>query len=235
MPESVDQLFQHSVVARDVQDAKAGVVYFMIPAYGGAYLVQNLPTEPPIYAPNNKQRDAVLAVTPYAEGLWADAIKISISRITTKGYEFTGPADQVEPIHEMFDNCDGLAGFFKFLARHLRDYYTTDNGAWVEIERASDSPGAEIISFHHLDSLRCWRTGDPKTPIYYQDLLGAYHELKWYQCFNVVDMADPRAGFYNSGFCAASRAYRHVRKLAAMDTYFDEKITGGGHTSIEFI
>jgi hypothetical protein len=48
-------------------------------------------------------------------------------------------------------------------------------------------------------------------------------------------MANPRAGFYNSGLCAASRAYRQIRKMAAMDIYMDESITGGGYNAIEFI
>jgi hypothetical protein len=235
MAAEVDRLFRHSVLANDVQEASQGVFYFVIPTYGGMYLVQNLPSEPPAYIPNSKERDAVLAVTPHVEGLWADAIRIATSRNTSKGYDFNGPSYEIERMQEMFDTCDGLNGFFQFLARHLRDYFTTDNGAWTEIERVSDSPGAEIVSFHHLDSLRCWRTGDPETPIYYQDILGKYHALRWYQCFNVVDMANPRAGYYNSGFCAASRAYRHIRKLAALDVYFDEKITGQGHTAIEFI
>jgi len=230
-----DTFFKHSVVAGDVAESKSGIVWFMIPSYGGAYLIQNLPPELPAYTPNNKQRDAILAITPHVEGLWADAIDISISKIVTKGYEFTGPQRQIDRMQEMFDECDGMNGFFQFMARHLRDHKTTDNGAWVEIERAGDKPGAEVISFHHLDSLRVWRTGNPKTPIYYEDIKGVYHELQWYQCFNVVDMANPRAGFFNSGYCAASRAYKHIRKLAAMDTYFDEKITGGGHTAIEFI
>lgn len=231
----ISSILKHSVTASDVTNAQAGVFYFLIPTYGGAYLVNQLPVDPPAYTPFDKQRDTILSLTPYAEGLWADAIAIANARVTSKSYEFTGEPEIVAELKEMWDNCDGLLGFTQLLSRHLRDFRTTDNGAWVEIERVSDDPGAEIISFNHLDSLRCWRTGNPLTPIYYYDLEGRYHELKWYQCFNVVDMASPRAGYFNSGYCAASRAYRHIRKIASMDLLVDESVTGGGYNAIEFI
>jgi hypothetical protein len=229
-------LFQNSVTAGDEATSGApGIFNFIVPVYGGAYIISQLPAEAPPYTPNNKQRDTLLSITPHIEGLWGDALDISISKMISRGYEFNGPDAQVKRVYDMFDNCDNGNGFHKFLARHLRDYKTTDNGAWVELVRETDNPGAPVVSFNHLDSLRCWRTGDPQTPIYYYDLQGRYHELKWWQCFNVVDMSSPRAGSYNSGLCAAARAYREIRKLTAMSIYVDEKLTGNGATEIEFV
>lgn len=227
-----------------------GIFNFIVPVYGGAYIISQLPAECPPYVPNNKHRDTILSITPLIEGLWADAVDISISKIVTRGYEFNGPDAQTKFCYDMFETCDTGNGFEKFLMRHLRDYKTTDNGAWVGISRdvptkidelGNEVPAREVrisdkvVSFYHMDSLRCWRTGDPSTPVYYYDLKGKYHALKWWECFNIVDMSSPRAGSYNSGLCAAARAYREIRKLAAMSIYIDEKLSGSGATELEFI
>ena len=52
-------------------------------------------------------------------------------------------------------------GWVPFLNMHLRDYLLTDNGAFVEVVRASAASGSRIIGPAHLDSARCTRTADP--------------------------------------------------------------------------
>lgn len=226
-----------SVTHGDVYPASpgVGVFNFITPIYGGSYIIKNLPPDPPAYTPNNKYRDTVLSITPFVEGMWGNAIKIASSKIISREYEFEGPDAQIERMHDLWNSMDNGKGPAVFLTRVYRDFATTDNGAWIQIVRESDDPFSNIITLEHLDSLRCWRTGDPVTPIYYYDLHGIYHALKWYQCFNLVDQASPRAGFYNSGICAAARAFRSIRKLAGMDVYVDEKLTGGGYTEIEIV
>jgi len=229
-----------SVTQDDVsQYVGSGVVNFLIPAFGGAYLVGALPPELPAvndYAPFNKQRDIILASTVYVEGMWASAVRIATAKMVARGYQFESDVPlRMARMNDLFSVCDGRRGFAKFLPRHLRDYFTTSNGAWVEIERAGNSPLSPIVSFNHLDSLRVWRTGDPETPAIYWDLRGRYHELRWWECFNIVDSESPRAGFWHGGICAAERAYKSVRRLSAIDIFVDEKITGGGFNEIEFV
>jgi len=90
----VTQLLKHSVTEGDIAQSGGGsILQFLIPAFGGAYLMQGLPKDLPFYEVNNKERDAILSLTPYAEGLWADTIKIAQSRVTSKGYEFSGDAE----------------------------------------------------------------------------------------------------------------------------------------------
>jgi hypothetical protein len=217
----------------------SGVVQFLVPAFGGSYAVDGLPPSLPDVAtisPYSKARDVLLAVTPRVDGYWANVLHMAMSKIISRGINFEGPVPlRLSRMNELFRLCDGRRGFASFLERHLTDYLTTSNGAWVEIERTSRSPMAKILSFHHLDSLRVWRTGDPDVPAIYWDLRGRYHELKWWECFNVTDMESSRAGWWYGGECAAERAYVDVRAMASMNKLFDEKITGAGFTKIVFI
>lgn len=237
MPEDV---LVRSVTKGDIaQYIGAGMVQFLIPAFGGSYLIGQLPPElPPIASltPYNKARDTILVMTPRVEGMWASAIHIAVSKLVSRGIQFEGPVSRrVDLMNELFRICDGRRGFATFLERHLQDFFTCSQGAWVEIERVKRDPGAKIVSFHHLDSLRVWRTGDPEIPAVYWDLRGAYHELNWWEVFNVTDLESSRAGWWYGGECAAERAYHDIRAVALMSTYFDEKISGGGANKIVFV
>ena len=71
---------KRSIIKGDVFPAMpgTGVFNFLIPAFGGAYLVKNLPPDPPPYSPNNKYRDTLLSITPSIEGMWASAVNIAV-------------------------------------------------------------------------------------------------------------------------------------------------------------
>lgn len=217
----------------------AGVVNFLIPAFGAVPMIGGLPPELPSLnsmTPYSKARDTILVMCPRVEGYWANAQHIAKSKIISRGIQFLSPVTQrIDRMNEMFRTCDGRRGFASFLDRHLSDFLNCSNGAWVEIERVSRNPGAKIVSFNHIDSLRCWRTGDPDTPVIYWDLQGQYHELRWWECFNVTDDEASRAGWWYGGECASERAYQDVRALSAMTKFFDEKITGGGYNKFVFV
>lgn len=216
----------------------SGVVQFLVPAFGAAYAVDALPPQlPPMLsmAPYSKSRDILLSQLPVIEGNWANAIDIAVTKIIARGTQLESPVGRrIENVDKMLELCDGRLGFDVMLERSLQDYFGTSNGCWFEIERVSRAPGAKIVTFHHLDSLRVWRTGDPDVPAIYWDLQGHYHELNWWECFNVTDLHSARAGWWYGGECAAERVYRDVRAVAAMTAYFDEKITGSGFSKIVF-
>ena len=236
-----DKVLQKSVQKRDETPYTGnGAINFLVPAFGGAYLVPlGLPPELPqtnYLTPYSKARDTILIMTPRLEGFWASALNIAISKVVSREIRIESPIGQhVDDMNILFRTCDGRRGFASYLERHLQDYFCSSNGAWTEIERTSRDPGAKILSFHHLDSLRVWRTGDPDTPAVYWDLRGGYHELKWWEVFQVTAMDSARAGFWQSGECASERAYKDIRAMSNMYQLFDEKITGSGYTEIEFI
>jgi hypothetical protein len=126
-------------------------------------------------------------------------------------------------------------GWVPFLSMHLRDYLLTDNGAFVEIIRASSAAGSRILGIAHLDGARCTRTGDPDIPVLYRDRLGKWHEMRWWQVMTFADMPDPSETWNGVGLCAASRAFLTIAKLAALEQYMYEKAAGDGATELSFI
>jgi hypothetical protein len=218
-----------------------GVINLLLPAFSlGEYEIYGLPPElPPVQAtaPWSKARDLILAATPKAEGKWGGVVNKFCSKIVARGRVVESPISRrIDNVNQMLDLCNGAEGFEDFLERMAVSFLTSSSiGAIAEIVRVSRSPGAKIVTLNALDPLRCWRTGDPDTPIIYWDLMGHYHELRSWECFMVTDMKTPRAGWWWGGQCASERAYRDIRKVAAMNQLFDEKITGAGYTSIVFI
>jgi hypothetical protein len=197
------------------------------------YVNQLLPKLPPYWS---RERDYLLASTLTAEDFWAGALSIAISQTASHPYDIEGDVDlQIKRSHELFEDANGGEGFDHFMSQFLLDFLTTDNGGFCEIARATDSPLAKITGIYHLDSIRCWRTANPETPVVYQDFNGEWHYLKWYQVFSIADMPNPRRNYFGIGHCAASRAYQHIRRRKAIELYLYEKISGNSPQEINFI
>jgi hypothetical protein len=105
----------------------------------------------------------------------------------------------------------------------------------LEIVRASSGYGSKILGLMHLDSHRCTRTGDPSIPVLYRDLKGAEHQLRAHQVLMFADMPEPSESYYGVGNCAASRAWKTITKLSAIESYLSEKVTGERATSIHIV
>lgn len=204
---------------------------FTVPVYGpggGSDL-------PPYWSPG---RDQILRLSIHLESMWASALGKVTTKIAAQGWELKDSDEsdlRVKRGQQLYLNADNGGGWVTFISRHLRDFLTTDNGAFIEIVRASAAAGSKILGLVHLDSLRCLRTADPDIPVIYRDRLGGYHEMREHEVLLFTDMASPTETFNGVGFCAASRAYRTIYKLAAMELYEYEKVSGSGATALEFV
>ena len=49
------------------------------------------------------------------------------------------------------------------------------------------------------------------------------------------DMPDPSETYYGVGHCAASRAYRGILKMAAIETYIYEKVSGKRALAVDLV
>lgn len=231
------EVVQHSVTQQDVElfeHMRGPVLFFGLPAFGGfGSVVGALTPDPPPYW--STQRDAVLRATVLHESLWGSAVRIATTKVASMSWEASGdfPA-KLKRAQTLMLTLDS-AGWVKAIGKGVRDYLTTDNGEWWEIVRASSAVGSRILGLMHLDSLRCHRTGDPARPIYYRDLKGAYHEMLEYQVFNLTDMPSPGAEWLGVGECAASSAYTHIYKMAAIERYINEKITGSRPQEVHMV
>lgn len=214
-------------VTKDDYNKDAGrsgsIMHFWMPSGQGG-LTSLPPVAPGWWSP---ARDDVLRATVLYESMWASAIYIAITKIAALTWNVKGDVPlQVRRAQDLLLHCNEGQGWVKFIQKHLRDFLLTDNGAFMEIVRSSGAPGARIIGLVHLDSRRCRRTGDPRIPVIYRDRLGREHYMRDHQVLEMADLPDPSDTYYGVGLCAASRAYRAIYKLAALETYVSEKISG---------
>lgn len=211
-----------------------GAAFFlqvMAPAFGPAE-----GTDLPNYW--SPARDWHLRSSVHLEPMWSAAVNKAITKIASRGWEVsdTDESDlRIKRGQALYLNAEAGQGWVAFMSRHLRDYLTTDNGAFVEVVRASPAAGSKILGLMHLDSLRCTRTSDPDYPVVYRDRQGGEHVLRDYQVLTFVDMPSPSETLNGVGFSATSRAYRTIFKLAAMERFLYEKVSGSGATSIEIV
>lgn len=215
----------------DEAGRKGAVLNFVVMPYGSGR--DGLPPYPPTYWSHG--RDDVLRSTLLYESGWASAVYIAVTKMSSLSWAVKGLGLRARRAHDLLMDADGQDGYVSFLSKHLRDFLTTDNGAFIEIVRASDASGSRILGLFHLDSRRCTRTGDPDIPVIYRDKKNKQHELKAHQVIAISDMPEPGDLWFGVGYCAASRAYSAIYRQFALERYVTEKVTGRRPTSIHFV
>src|SRR5258706_362311 len=171
---------------------------------------------------------------------------------------------KVSASQQLLKQADGGQGWITLAEKMSQYLATTDNGVCIRIRRADDkaetiklkiavtfaglpqqtldeaqvtsSPsGAKITGLYPLDSLRCMRTGNLTYPVRYQPPMGSPQLLRWDQVLMYADQPSPRAELMGLGFCAASRCYKTIAKLAAMEQMIYEFLTGTGANKLVFL
>lgn len=217
-----------------VATADAGGVWNWIVQDPGAVLSP----APSLPLHGTRLRDYMLTSTLDLEDMWAAAINKAATKIAVRGYEVSDSDDSTRRTdygQGLVRNLDGPAEYRSGMAKVVQDFLLTDNGWFIEVVRANSSPAAKVQALYHLDSFRCYRTGNLDYPIVYISYDGVMHKLAAHQVIFGVDMPSPRARLYNTGRCAASRAFQTIVTLSAMKTYFREKITGSRALTLYFV
>lgn len=214
---------RRSVTADETRLAKQNYMWvgnFMLPAP-----LISLSLELP--AVGTRARDEQLFSTLQYEDKWANAVAIAATKCASFDYDIEGDVDRRRnAAHEILGRVDGMQGWAGFIAKHMQDFLCTDNGAFIEIVRASKSVGSKILGLLHLDSARCFRTGDPNIPVIYRDRLGQMHPMKAHEVIAIADMPNPRITYNGTGQCAASRVYKTLWRMAAIEASISEKVSG---------
>lgn len=235
-PETVEEIAKHSVTGGDVFDyipGSGGVTNLILPWFWfNPSQIGTLSMDLPEYW--SQRRDAVLRATIIHESFWAAAISIATVKSAAMGFEFDGPPRQVERCQSLMLQWSGQ-GYVPSMEKGVTDFLTQDNGEFHEVVRASSAAGSRILGLVHLDSARCTRTGDPDIPVLYRDLHGRLHEMRDYQVIHLADQPDPGFAWFGVGHCAASRAYPHIFRLAALERYVTEKLTGAGASKLTIL
>lgn len=233
------ELQQQSVTRGDSEAmaTRGQVLYITLPS-AGAWGASYGPLPPDLAPPWSRWRDRMLCTTPLYESMWGSAVYKAITKWAARGWMVAdaGKSEvRTERAQRLLHTAQQGKGWVSFISRVLRDFLLTDNGAFIEIVRASTASGSRILGLMHLDSLRCWRTGDAAYPVIYEDLLGKPHLLRDYQVLSLVDMESARTESRGTGLCAASRAYQTIYTLMCLEQYFAEKLSGNQPKEVHLI
>ena len=230
----LSEVKRRSVTANNSVSSTNGVLgVTFLTGYNQQSLIPVLPELPAYWS---YSRDNILSSTPLYESSWANAISIAKSKFASLSWDVEGDISlRVKNGQELLLLGEDGQGWVDFIYKVVDDYLLCDNGAFIEIIRATQGAGSKIIGLMHLDSLRCIRTGNPQIPVIYYDRLGQYHELQDYQVITISDSPNARERWYSIGFSAASRAYHVIRRIAAIERALFEKITGGKPVTLDFV
>ncbi len=174
-------------------------------------------------------------------------------------------ARKVGSSQELLKKANGGEGWVPFALKVVQDLLLPDNGVFIRIRRQGEAvtkirvkaeqkivagaepqgfaeaavtiapPGSKITGLYHLDSMRCVRTGNLTYPVRYLPVNGVQQILRWDQVLLYADQPSPRAELFGVGRSAASRAYKTIAKLAAMEQLVYENLTGGGANKLVFL
>ena len=217
---------------------------------------------PPYWSPT---RDWVLSNTTKKEDMWAAAVAIAATRFAAHGYTIKDSGDsgrKVSASQQLMKRANGGEGWVPFAIKVMRDLLLCDNGIGIRLRHEGDEtvkirvketvqgaetggfaeaavtvsrPGAKITGLYHLDSLRMIRTGNLVYPVRYMPINGVQQIFRWDQVLIYADQVSPRAELFGVGECAASRAYKTISKLSAMEQLVYENLTGGGANKLVFL
>jgi hypothetical protein len=237
MPVS-DDLIRHSVTAQDYdRNVNGGGVGFDALHIFLGDLNAFANSTPGLPAYWTRQRDYALSSTLRMCSIWPSMVNKAVTKQVALGWRIEDSEDSTRRTsagQDLLTFADAT-DWIQFGSRHLQDVHLCDNGVFIEVVRAANARGSRILGLMHLDSFRCTRTGYPDYPILYQDDLGAEHALRADQVLSYADMPSPRATLHGVGMCAADRAFDAIVKLASVETYFREKVTGSRTLAIHIV
>lgn len=171
-----------------------------------------------------------------SEPVLAGAMFTMVSRYAAFGYTLDGPDRMVKIYNEMLNCAQSGQGWLAFIVPFTIDYLTQDNGGVIEFVRIDNNdPTSPVVTFNHLDSGRCVRTGRVKEPVIYYDRWGKPHLMKWWQVAAVSEMPSPIELMRGIGYCAVTRILRSAQIMRDTGVYRREKISGRFNNAIHLV
>jgi len=165
------------------------------------------------------------------EGFFLSALGTISARNAAFDWTITGDEKTAEAAHEMLNDANFGGGWEEFITQTSIDLYSADTGAFVELVREGDTPESPVIGINHLDSLRCWPTGVAESPVIYEDREGRFHQMKWFQVVQLLEMPAPltpasASFFWKLQYSTLTRVLRGADILKSITTYKAEKVSG---------
>lgn len=189
-----------------------------------------------------EQRDKELRSFWHAES-WLASVVYSVSiRNASFAWEVVGsdpekpqPRNTVRAVKNILKNSNRGKGWKNLIIKTCVDMYTQDNGAFWEIIRNKNSPSAPVINIAHLDSARCYRTGDPQYPVIYQDRYGRERALRWWEVKTIEEFPSPIEEAFDLQYSAVTRALLAAEIVQSISTYKMEKVSGNFTKAVDVV
>ncbi len=173
-----------------------------------------------------KKRDLQLKGFFPSESLFMSALGQVVVRNAAFSWQLEGAPRTQAATQKILENVNAGDGWVNFTSRLSQDLYTQDHGAAIEIVREPDVPDGTLVALNNLDISVCWHTGDPESPLIYQDRKSVYHLLKWWQTATFTEMPTPVEKLYGLQICALSRLLLAAQVAKSIAIYKYEKISG---------
>lgn len=171
-------------------------------------------------------RDKFLRTFWPTEYAFASALFTTVAQYCSFGYTLSGPPRSVRIAQEVLSSFQFGKGWEGFFTPVLIDYFTQDNGAFIEIVRTDDDFRAPVITLNHLDSQKCTRTGRHEEPVIYTDSRGKNHLLKWYNVVDLTEFPAPVESALGKQYCVLTRIMRAAQIIRDISIVKSEKAGG---------
>lgn len=182
----------------------------------------------PILPPmGTKERDRILRIfdTHEYNGLWQGARSGIIKKLSNVQFDLKGPPATVQYYQDILGYAHFGHGWEYLLKLILRDFLSQSYGAIFEIAGPGE-PDTMLIEaatgINHLDSGRCYVTGNPIFPLLYYSLWdGRLHKMHASRVYMMVDDPLPDERYFGIGTCALERAIAISQRQVRMGEYID--------------
>lgn len=185
-----------------------------------------------------QKADDIPARGTYAYMMWADdlwknepilagAVYSMEAKMSSMTWRVEGGKNGASKVAHMLARARHLGGndWTGFIAPEAIDFYTQDNGVWIDVVRASE-PYGQITDIATIDTRNCVLTGNAAIPMYYSS--STLSQELWYkpwQFIHFTSMPLPNERTLGLGYCAVSRAARAAKLLMALHDYDAEKLS----------
>src|SRR3990167_7283715 len=181
----------------------------------------------PPWGTQTQRRDKMLREFFIREPFLAGAVGSVCASHASYRWEIESEDDELKKVvTAMLETAHFGEGWTSFASMVTIDYLTQDRGAYVEIIRDGASPSAPVLGIAVLEALRCTPTGNPRTPVVYEDEHGGRHLLNYYDVARLIEMPSSISTMRGMQYSAVSRVLAASQIMRDIIIYRGEKVGG---------
>ncbi len=229
---------------QSVQGRAEGAPWETVPGFGDIMIVSlaQVADEIPGWSIYPARRDTELRkLVRNSDGALGSAVNTMQSKGQSLPFKVNAPgAPRTQKrFSDMLGTCEFGEGFSSLFGKTLVDFYTQDNGWFIELigaGRVDKKMVGPVQRMAHLDSALCWRTfskegwsddeKDAYPVIYTNPYTGEYQKIHKSRIVYGSSFAQSDELARGIGFCAVSRAFLGAQIARDVMIYKHEKISG---------